>query len=199
MLNDLNSQLGQSLTTVRRLLERPGSGAANSRLPEREARQLAREERLRRTKLMRRELYLLLEQHPESRTLMRHLDLVERTLRAEGFTAVEALPVPVLSKALAQLERLVWDWSPAGLAELRSRLAILVKTHRASRVAADPDTAPAVAAVAPVAAPPRPAAVAPEAPTLVVSEVDHAVFEEMERSWAGRVPAPAAQAAPAAA
>ncbi|HWH82813.1 MAG TPA: hypothetical protein VNU71_11320, partial [Burkholderiaceae bacterium] len=144
MLNDLKAQLGQSITTVRRLLDRPVAGS--SRLPADAARTQAREERRRRTKLMRRELYTLLEQHPESRTLMRHLDVVERTLRTEGLSAVEALPPPVLAKALAQLERLVWDWSPAGLADLRSRLAILVK---AQRPAAPTDAAaPAQAAAA---------------------------------------------------
>jgi hypothetical protein len=183
MLNDLKTRLGQSITTVRRLLDRPVAGA--SRLPADAARTQGREERHRRTKLMRRELYTLLEQHPDSRALMRHLDVVERTLRTDGLTAVEALPLPLLAKALGQLERLVWDWSPAGLADLRSRLAILVK---APRPAAPTDTTVPAPSTAATPAPER-ARPAATHPTVDISEVDHAVFEEMERSWHGRVPA----------
>ena len=53
---------------------------------------------------MRHDLYQLLEQHPASRQLVRHLDLVERTLRRGGLEALEALPIRVITKALAQLE-----------------------------------------------------------------------------------------------
>ncbi len=177
MLNDLKSQLGDSMNTMRRLFQRPASGD-----PARSARAQEREERRQRVRRMRRDLYTLLEQHPTSRELMRHLDLVERTLRQQGFAAVEALPVRVIAKALNQLERLVWDWSPVGLAELRSRMAVIVKT--------------------------RPAEAAPEATTVPeahelaidshqaaeVTEVDHAAFEEMERSWSGRMPSTVAAA-----
>ena len=135
---------------------------------------------------MRRDLYQLLEQHPASRQLMRHLDLVERTLRVQGLTAVEALPARVIAKALVQLERLVWDWSPVGLAELRSRLAVIVRDQPIDL------STPVVHADSPT-----PAARRIPQELADVTEVDHATFEAMERSWHGRVPeaSGAAQAA----
>ena len=133
MLNDLQSKFGSSMKTVRRFLQRPLSvqqgnltlGVAASNL-----RAQARDDHRQRVRRMRRDLYELMQQHPSSRQLMRHLDLVERTLRHEGYTAVEALPVRVIAKALTQLEKLVWDWSAPGLAELRSRLAVMVKNRQ---------------------------------------------------------------------
>lgn len=176
MLNDLKSQLDHSMQTMRRLLRRPPDAGA-SIAPARSARAQAREEHRQRVRRMRRDLYQLLEQHAASRALMRHLDLVERTLRTEGFSAVEALPVRVIAKALQQLERLVWDWSPVGLAELRSRMAVIVKER-----AAEPESRPARVEA------PSVRSVAPEQELADVTEVDHAAFEEMERSWHGRVP-----------
>ena len=192
MLNDLKSHLGDSVESMRRLLRRPVDGApVDTRPGSRDARAQAREEHHRRVRLMRRELYQLMEQHPTSRELMRHLDLVERTLRQEGFSAVQALPVRVIAKALQQLEKLVWDWSPPGLAELRSRLAVIVRTRQAD-----------AAEGANGAAPTQPSAKAfdrvPDRDmegtlggALVgdATELDHAAFEEMERSWSGEMPA----------
>ena len=79
---------------------------------------------------MRRELYTLLQRHPASRQMMRHLDVIERTLRRTGIEAVEALPVKVLARGLDELEAVVWDWSQPGLAEVRSRLAVEGKRRR---------------------------------------------------------------------
>lgn len=188
MLNDLKTQLGDSVASVRRLFQRPGAAsAAGSAAPvTRDARHQAREEHHRRVRLMRRELYLLLEQHPTSRDLMRHLALVERTLRLDGFSAVKALPPRVIAKALAQLEQLVWDWTPEGLAELRSRLAVLVKAQTAGAPAAS-ETEPAVmprAEHARYAQSELGHAMVGDA-----TEIDHAAFEEMERSWSGQMPA----------
>ena len=114
-----------------------------------------------------------------SRRLMRHLDLVSKTLDSKGIAGVEALPTRVLTQALSQLERLVWDWSPAGLAELRSRLAVTLKS--------------------------RPPEVEKESPSTdsleldllrhaEVSEVEHSAFEEMERSWTGHLASAGASA-----
>lgn len=181
MLNDLKTQFSHSMQTMRRLLQQPIGTTPEE--PARGPRSPAREEHHQRVRRMRRDLYQLLEQHAASRQLMRHLDLVERTLRAEGITAVEALPMRVIAKALVQLERLVWDWSPVGLAELRSRMAVIVKNRPA-----EADSRPA-----PVETPP-PRAVAQPQEFADVSEVDHATFEAMERSWHGRVPAASAGA-----
>ena len=112
---------------------------------------------------------------------MRHLDVIERTLRHIGIDAVEALPVKVLAKGLDELEALVWDWSPVGLAELRSRLAVTVKQRRHE---ADAPTALQLE---------RPDSSAPRIDA-EVNEVSHELFEEMERSWTGQMPSGLAQA-----
>ncbi|HKX42553.1 MAG TPA: hypothetical protein VJO99_15450 [Burkholderiaceae bacterium] len=125
---------------------------------------------------MRRELYTLLERHPASRQMMRHLDVIERTLRRTGIEAVEALPVKVLARGLDELEAVVWDWSQPGLAEVRSRLAVTVKRRRHEANA--PDAASQLERYDSAA------------PTMdaEVQEVSHELFEEMERSWTGRMP-----------
>jgi hypothetical protein len=183
MLDVLKSQLGSSIHSVKRFLERPisvragnltlGVAASNQRQQE-------RDQKRQRDRLMKRELYTLMEQHPSSRQLMRHLDLVERTLRKGGLDAVEKMPVRVLMKALTQLERLVWDWSAMGLAELRSRIAVMVKTRP---METEREEALSTASIE-----------LELAGHADVSEVDHATFEEMERSWIGVMPAGVAAA-----
>jgi hypothetical protein len=132
-------------------------------------------------KQMRRDLYSLLERHPASRQTMRHLDLIERTLRRVDIDAVEALPIKVLAKGLDELEALVWDWSPVGLATLRSRLAVTVKRRRheadtltTSQLERYDSSAPRIEAE--------------------VNEVSHELYEEMERSWSGQMPTELAEA-----
>ncbi len=185
MLNHLKSQLGSSMKTVRSFLQRPISvqqGNVTLGVPASSLRAQARDEQRERVRRMRRDLYALMQQHPSSRQLMRHLDLVERTLRTEGYAAVEALPVRVITKALTQLEKLVWDWSSPGLGELRSRLAVMVKDrqHEAQQEAAS-TAALELDLIAHHGA-------------TDVTEVDHADYEEMERSWAGQMPEGAARA-----
>jgi hypothetical protein len=190
MTLDLKSQLTVSMQKMRRFLERPINvteghvklGVAASRV-----REEARDEEHERVQRMRHDLFMLLQQHPNSRELMRHLDLVERTLRRKGYAAVEALPVRVVGKALAQLERLVWDWSPSGLAELRSRLAVMVRNRRHEAEAeAEREAASTAAMELDIATTTHHAA--------DVSEVDHADYEAMERSWTGTMPAGLASA-----
>jgi len=127
-------------------------------------------------KQMRRDLYTLLERHPASRQTMRHLDVIERTLRRVGIDAVEALPVKVLAKGLDELEALVWDWSPIGLAEVRSRLAVAVKRRRHEASASTPSQIERYDSSAPRI-------------EAEVNEVSHELYEEMERSWTGQMPA----------
>ncbi|MES1161788.1 MAG: hypothetical protein ABUL50_01840, partial [Rhizobacter sp.] len=100
--------------------------------------------------------------------------------------AVEALPVRVLAKSLMQLEKLVWDWSAPGLAELRSRLAVMVKNRQ-------PEAEQEAASTAALELDLHTQHSAAD-----VTEVDHAAFEEMERSWAGQMPEGVAQAVAAA-
>jgi hypothetical protein len=175
MLDDLKTQFGSSLGNMRRFLQRPitvTQGNVTLGVPASALRQQAREEKRQRVKHMKRHLYTMLEQHPGSRQLMRHLDLAERTLRSGGIEALEALPIRVIAKALAQMERLVWDWSPAGLAELRSRMAVMVK-NRANEV-----TPEAVST----------SSLELEMLETDLTEVEHSAFAEMERSWAGQMP-----------
>lgn len=132
-------------------------------------------------KQMRRDLYTLLERHPASRQTMRHLDLIERTLRRLDIDAVEALPVKVLAKGLDELEALVWDWSPMGLAGVRSRLAVAVKRRRHEADASTPSQIERYDSNAPHM-------------EAEVNEVSHELYEEMERSWSGQMPAALAEA-----
>jgi hypothetical protein len=183
MFNDFKSHLG---TSMQRLLGRGGEGGANPRPSGTKGAPKIREERRSRSRNMKRDLYTLLEQHPTSRSVMRYLDLVERTLRRGGIEALEALPIRVIAKALNEMERLVWDWSPMGLAELRSRMAVMVKTRPPEAERSAPSTHTLVLA----------AGHASELGDLAeVTEVDHSAYEETERSWAGQMPEGLADAA----
>lgn len=188
MKQDLKSQIGLSLHSVGTFFKRPLSlqngeislGVARSTLIEQ-----ARATERKQVRRMRADLFFMLEQHPASRDLVRALALVERTMQRSGFEGVDKLPQKVLARALVELERLVRDWSPVGLAELRSRLAVLVKNKPIE---------PEKAAVAESESPEGPAskisvfAGLDSAQPADVSEVDHEVYEEMERSWVGQIP-----------
>ncbi len=193
MLKNLKSQFGM---TIGRLLSTPTSSksttvvaAAPATAPSCRAEAPAgpddRQER-RQQRLMRRDLFRLMEQHADSRRLMRHLGLVERTLRKSGLAAVERLPRAVLAQALVQLELLVRDWSSDGLADMRSRMAMMLRDRPATNdtLGHDDDALEDADAMA-----------ALERGLVVTADLDsvsdshHAAFEEMERSWAGRMPA----------
>ena len=188
MKQALKSQIGHSLHSVGAFFMRPLSlqngeislGVARSTLIEQ-----ARATERKHVRRMRADLFFMLEQHPASRDLVRSLALVERTMQRSGFDGVNQLPQKVLARALTELERLVWDWSPEGLAELRSRLAVLAKNKPVQ---------PEKAAGADLESLEGPAskfsvfAGLDSAQPADVSEVDHELFEEMERSWVGQIP-----------
>ncbi len=101
--------------------------------------------------LIRSELAALLNELPETRRTLRHLVFVEQALAKKGLRALHKVPLDVLRRALDQLEGLVINWSPAGLANLRSKMAVAVldREHHdpeaeadAYRTAAVLDTAP---------------------------------------------------------
>ena len=75
-------------------------------------------------KLMRAELKKLLDVHPGTRRVMRHLVYVERALQDQGLQALIEIPEEVLSTALEQLEKLVSNWSNRELATLRSKMSV---------------------------------------------------------------------------
>lgn len=171
--------IGPALSALGRLLRQPIGGAASDK-----AKRSGSDERRPAGSVghrqMRRELFTLLERHPQSRQTMRHLDVVERVLRRQGFDAVQALPVKVIARALDEMESLVWDWSQAGLAEIRSRLAVTVKARRNEPAVVEAKVQERYTTAPPIEAD--------------VTEVSHDVFEEMERSWTGRMPSEVAAA-----
>ncbi len=71
----------------------------------------------------------LLDEVPETRVALKQLVFVEHALQKKGLKALHKLPLPVLQKALEQFEGLVTNWSPAGLANLRSKMAVAIIDH----------------------------------------------------------------------
>lgn len=76
--------------------------------------------------LMLQQLGGLLDEVPETRQAMRHLVMVEHALRKKGVRVLHKLPLEVLQRAHEQLEGLVTNWSPVGLASLRSKMAVAI-------------------------------------------------------------------------
>jgi len=167
MLQDLRSQLGSSMFSVGRFLQLPLTlhGTSPAKRPARTTAEGAAAKLRRRAASMQMEADLtwLLDQHASTRQLMRHLEFTERALQDRGVSGLERLPVRVVVKALAELESLVRDWSAVGLAELRSRMAVMVKNGPADEALEDLlfDTAQGA----------------------VVTEVEHSVFEASQRQW----------------
>ena len=76
--------------------------------------------------LMLQQLRALLAELPQARQTLRHLVFVEQALAKKGLRALHKLPLEVLQRALEQLEGLVTNWSPTGLASLRSKMAVAI-------------------------------------------------------------------------
>lgn len=76
--------------------------------------------------LMREQLAAVLDELPETRATLRHLVFVEQALSRKGWRVLNKLPLDVLQRALDQLEGLVHNWSPEGLANLRSKMAVAI-------------------------------------------------------------------------
>jgi hypothetical protein len=113
--------------------------------------------------LIRSELAALLNELPTTRQTMRHLVFVEQALAKKGLRALHKIPLDVLQRALEQLEGLVTNWSPVGLANLRSKMAVAIidREHDNPQAEADAYRTAAVlepAAVRSAAAPPAAAA-----------------------------------------
>jgi hypothetical protein len=75
---------------------------------------------------MRQELAAVLDELPGLREALRHLAWVEQALMQRGLAALDEVPLAVLEQALDQFEGLVSNWSPRGLAALRSKMAVAV-------------------------------------------------------------------------
>ncbi|MBK9133918.1 MAG: hypothetical protein IPM15_06065 [Betaproteobacteria bacterium] len=78
------------------------------------------------TLLVRTELAALLNELPETRLTMRHLVFVEQAIAKKGLRVLHKIPLDVLQRAHEQLENLVINWSAAGLANLRSKMAVAI-------------------------------------------------------------------------
>ncbi|HLL18237.1 MAG TPA: hypothetical protein VK439_05600 [Rubrivivax sp.] len=95
--------------------------------------------------LMQRQLADLLAGLPQARQSVPHLLFVQRALAKQGLEALHTLPLDVLRSALAQLERLVTNWSPEGLANLRSKMAVSIIDRGRVEVAGEGAASPTAA------------------------------------------------------
>jgi len=96
--------------------------------------------------LIRQELAEVLDEMPDVRESLRHLVFLEQSLHQHGLAALYQVPLEVLQTALEQFEGLISNWSPHGLASLRSRMAVaLADRHAHEGESVQPLTAPAVA------------------------------------------------------
>lgn len=111
------------------------------------------------------ELGALLDRHPDTRHLLRHLGYVERSIRHHGSRAFRQVPVPVLERALEQLELLVRGEQAPAIAPLRARIERALRERGQARKDAGPVTQ-----------------------SVLVSDATQSLFDEMEKSWTGRVP-----------
>ncbi len=76
--------------------------------------------------LIRVELATLLNAMPTSRKRYPQLAVVEKAIASEGLDAIHTLPVDALQPALLQLESLCSNFDHAGLANLRSKMAVAI-------------------------------------------------------------------------
>ncbi|WP_457442737.1 hypothetical protein [Roseateles sp. P5_E4] len=114
----------------------------------------------------------LLGQHPSTRRVMRHLGYVEHQLARQGAAALSEMPVHIVATALSQLEAIVSNWSNRDLAELRSRMAVAVKKGSEDEFLGPDGERRSVFATA---------------SRLLVGDVNHSVFEELQRQYHGLV------------
>ena len=110
---------------------------AKSRKPERAEGERRRQHE--ESMLVRTELAALLNELPETRTTMRHLVFVEQAIAKKGLKVLHKVPVDVLRRAHEQLENLIINWSAAGLANLRSKMAVAIIDREHMDVDAEAD------------------------------------------------------------
>ena len=116
--------LRRSEQGVQVVLQERASAAGGKAPPSRS--ELARLKQEAEFALMREQLRALLDELPETRRTLRHLVFVEQALAGKGLRALHKLPLETLRRALEQFEGLVTNWSPVGLAGLRSKMAVAI-------------------------------------------------------------------------
>jgi len=139
-LLDSDFKLRREGRRLRIVVERPGGESSLGSLPATQAPSAQPAPMDSVTQGMHADLRRLLKQHGKTRELMRHLAYVERALRLDGVHALDKIPLEVLGKSLAQLKSLVTDWRQPGIAELRSRLSILIAAKEEELRAAQPSS-----------------------------------------------------------
>ena len=72
------------------------------------------------------EIRRVLDEDESHRQVFRHLARFERKFAKYGLRTVEQLPIDQLRRALADFESLVRNWSSPHLADLRSRMAVVL-------------------------------------------------------------------------
>ena len=93
-----------------------------------QVKRLAQEQRERdERQIMVLQLQAVLDETAANRYPPRQLLQVSQALHAEGLALLTNLPLAVLRTALDQLEDAVTNWSPTGLAALRSKMAVAVQ------------------------------------------------------------------------
>ena len=75
---------------------------------------------------MQSELADVLDYHAGTRTTLRHLAIFEKKFKQHGVAALHALPVPLLQRALHQLDTLCADLATPAVVDLRSRMEIAI-------------------------------------------------------------------------
>lgn len=110
----------------------------------------------------------LLDSHPMTRRVMRHLGYFERALRSHGLHALKEVPVDVLSASLEQLDSLIHSESGRYLVELRSRMSVALLDRSKDDVYGPGGD--------------RPSEFFSES-RLMVDEASHSVFLELDRQF----------------
>ena len=139
------------------------------------AAELAAERQRHELKLMLSQLTEVLDEMPETRETLRHLVFVEQALQKKGLRALKKMPLEVLKRALEQFEGLITNWSPDGLANLRSKMAVAVIDRETFPGMTEPDGMDSMfdpERVDAVIDPPRIAA------AKVIEAARHAAFED---------------------
>ena len=79
-----------------------------------------------------RDLATLFDSMPGSRRALCHLAYVEQELTEQGLARLQTMALNPLRQALGELENAVVNWSPTGLASLRSKMAVALREREAA-------------------------------------------------------------------
>jgi hypothetical protein len=89
--------------------------------------------------LIQRDLGALFDSVSGSRRALCHLAYVEQELGELGLARLNSMALNPLRQGLAELENAVINWSPAGLASLRSKMAVALRQREAADAGGEAD------------------------------------------------------------